>query len=232
MCTGRVDLTFVLRAFSNGVDGVLIGGCHLNECHYLTDGNYHALNMVQLCKKLMEHVGVNPERLRIEWLSAGEGTRFAEVMNDFGKKVTELGPLGKNEGIDKNELTAKLGGVLKLSPYIKTVKREKLGLHPRHVEEYDELYTSDEIDKLLGEVVSYYIDPDKCKACMICFRKCPVEAIAGGRNQIHVIDQEKCVRCGICFENCPARFGAVKKIPGQAVPPSIPEEGRSIVRQA
>lgn len=228
MCTGRIDLTFVLRAFSNGVDGVIIAGCHLNECHYLTDGNYHALNMVQLCKKLLEHVGVNPERLRTEWLSAGEGIRFAEVMNDFGKKITGLGPLGQGEGIDPTELMARVAELVKLGSYIKTEKREKLGLHPRNVEEYAKLYTSDEIDALLRDVVSYYIDPDKCKACMICYRKCPVEAIAGGRNRIHVIDQEKCIRCGTCLEVCPARFAAVTKISGGAVPPAIPEEARSL----
>ena len=61
-------------------------------------------------------------------------------------------------------------------------------------------------------LVSYYIDPEKCQACMICFRQCPVKAIIGIRNQIHVIDQEKCTKCGTCFEVCPPRFGAVKKI--------------------
>jgi len=70
MCSGRVDLSFVLRAFSNGMDGVFIGGCHLNECHYITDGNHHAYSMVQICKKLMQHIGLNPERLRIEQMYA------------------------------------------------------------------------------------------------------------------------------------------------------------------
>ena len=83
MCSGRVDLSFVLRAFQNGMDGVFIGGCHFNECHYITDGNYHALSLVLLCQKLMAHMGLNPERLRLEELSAGEGIRFAEVMNEF-----------------------------------------------------------------------------------------------------------------------------------------------------
>jgi Fe-S-cluster-containing hydrogenase component 2 len=67
---------------------------------------------------------------------------------------------------------------------------------------------------------------------MICRRKCPVEAIAGGKNQIHVIDQEKCIKCGTCFEACPSRFGAVKKFTGEPVPPSISEEERMIVRQS
>jgi len=82
------------------------------------------------------------------------------------------------------------------------------------------------------ELISYYIDPDKCKACMICLRKCPAEAIIGAKDQIHVIDQEKCTKCGTCFEVCPARFGAVKKISGEPVPSPIPEEARIIVKKS
>jgi len=148
MCTGRVDLAFILRAFSNGSDGVFIGGCHLGECNYVTHGNYHALNMVLLCRKLLEHIGVNPERLRLEWCSSGEGIIFTKVMNDFGKKVKELGPLGKGEEIDEDELKSKLEEVTKLVPYIKMVKGEKLDLRFDNIEEYDELFTSDEIEKL------------------------------------------------------------------------------------
>jgi NADH-quinone oxidoreductase subunit F len=67
---------------------------------------------------------------------------------------------------------------------------------------------------------------------MICHKKCPVEAIVGAKNQIHVIDQEKCIKCGTCFEACPSRFGAVKKISGEPVPLPIPEEERTIVRKS
>jgi coenzyme F420-reducing hydrogenase delta subunit len=108
MCTGRVDLSFVLRAFSKGADGVFIIGCRLNECSYITHGNFHALGMVHLSKKIMEHIGLNPARLMIEFMSGGEGILFAEVMNDIGKKVRELGPLGQSEGIDETALKAKL----------------------------------------------------------------------------------------------------------------------------
>ena len=232
MCSGRVDLAFVLRAFLNGSDGVFVGGCHLGECNYVTHGNYHALNMVLLCRKIMEHIGLNPERLRIEFMSSGEGILFTEVMNDFGKKVKELGPLGKGEGIDESELMSRIEEVTKLIPYIKLVKREKLESRLENEEEYNELFTSDEVDRLFREVPSYYIDPDKCQACMICLRKCPVEAIAGGKNQIHVIDQEKCIKCGTCFEACPPRFGAVKEISGEPVPPPIPEEERTLIRKS
>ncbi|HEY92999.1 MAG TPA: 4Fe-4S binding protein [Dehalococcoidia bacterium] len=80
------------------------------------------------------------------------------------------------------------------------------------------------------ELVSYYIEPSKCQACMICLRNCPVEAISGGKNQIHVIDQAKCIKCGVCFDACPTRFGAVIKISGEPVPASLPEKERSLVR--
>ena len=231
MCSGRIDMAFVLRAFSNGMDGVFIGGCRLNECNYITQGNYDALNMVLLCKRIMEHIGLNPERLRIEFMSSGDGIILTEVISDFGKKVKELGPLGKGEQIDKEELKSKLEEVTKLVPYIKIVKREKLASRLENKEEYDGLFTAEEVDKLFSEVVSYYIDPEKCQACMICFRKCPAEAIIGAKNQIHVIDQEKCIKCGTCFEACPPRFGAVREISGEPVPPPIPEEERTIVRK-
>ena len=231
MCSGRVDLEFVLRAFSNGMDGVFIGGCRLNECNYITHGNYDALNMVLLCRKIMAHIGLNPERLSIKFMSSGDGILFSEVIDAFGKKVKELGPLGKGAEIDQDELKSKLEEVRKLIPYIKIVKRKKLGSHLENEEEYDGFFTGDEIDRLFREVVSYHIDPGKCQACMICLRKCPVEAIAGRKNQIHVIDQEKCIKCGTCFDACPPRFGAVNKISGEPVPPLIPEEERTIVRK-
>jgi F420-non-reducing hydrogenase iron-sulfur subunit len=232
MCSGRVDLEFVLRAFSKGMDGVFVGGCRLNECNYATHGNYHALNMVLLCRKIMEHIGLNPERLSIEFMSAGEGILFAEVMNAFGNKVKKIGPLGKSEGIEEIELKTRLKEVTKLVPYIKLLKSEKLASRLEIPEEYEKLFSKDEIDHLFSDVISYSIDPDKCRACMICLRKCPAEAIAGGKNLIHVIDQEKCIKCGTCFEACPPRFGAVKKIVGEPVPPPIPEEKRTIVRRS
>ena len=231
MCSGRVDLEFVLRAFSNGMDGVFIGGCRLNECNYITHGNYGALNMVLLCRRIMEHIGLNPERLRIEFMSSAEGILFAEVMREFGNEVTELGPLGIAEGIDQNGLKSKLAEIRKLVPYIKMVKDEKLASRLENPEEYDKLFTKDEIDRLFSEVVSYYIEPEKCQACMICARRCPVEAITGAKNEVHVIEQEICIKCGTCFDVCPPKFGAVAKITGEPVPPPIPEDKRTIARK-
>jgi len=80
------------------------------------------------------------------------------------------------------------------------------------------------------ELISYYIDPEKCQACMICHRNCPSDAIIGEKMKIHVIDQSKCTKCGTCYDMCPARFGAVKKISGEPVPSPIPEEKRLIQR--
>jgi F420-non-reducing hydrogenase iron-sulfur subunit len=232
MCSGRVDMAFVARAFSNGMDGVFIGGCRLNECNYVTHGNYHALNMVLLMKRIMEHIGLNPERLKIEFMSGAEANLFVEGVNGFVKKVKALGPLGEGEGIDRHELKARLAEVSKLVPYFKMVNQEKLASRLKTPEEYDGLFTKEEIDKLYNEMVSYYIDPDKCQACMTCLRRCPVEAIEGGKNRIHVIDQDKCIKCGTCFEVCPPRFASVRKITGEPVPPPLPEERRTLVRKA
>jgi len=81
------------------------------------------------------------------------------------------------------------------------------------------------------ELISYYIEPDKCKACLICLKNCPDDAILGAKKTIHVIDQEKCTNCGTCLEVCPTRFDAVVKISGEPVPDPIPEDQRVIVRK-
>ena len=232
MCSGRVDLEFVLRAFSNGMDGVFIGGCRLNECNYITHGNYDALNMVLLCRRILEHIGLNPERLSIEFMSSGEGMLFTEAVDQFSQKIRELGPLGEAEGLDVDELFAKLKEARSLVPYIKIAHGKKLQSRLENEDEYDKLFTGEEIERLFSEVVSYYIDPDKCQACMICRKRCPVEAITGGKRQIHVIDQDICIKCGTCFQVCPPRFGAVQEIAGRPVPPPIAEEERSLVRKS
>jgi Fe-S-cluster-containing hydrogenase component 2 len=180
----------------------------------------------------MEHVGLNPDRLRIEFMSAGEGILFAEVVDDFTKRVKDLGPLGSSEGIDLEQLRAKIKVVNRLVPYIKILQRDKLALRLTGEKDYEYLYSREEIAKLFSEVISYHIDPTKCKACMTCLRRCPVEAIEGGKNKIHVIDQDKCIKCGTCLNVCPLRFGAVQKISGQPAPLPIPERERTIARKS
>lgn len=231
MCSGRVDLKHIFLAFSNGADAMFIGGCHINDCHYNPEGNYDALSMVNLCKKLLEHVGINPKRLRLEWVSAGEGIRFANIMNEFGKEIEELGPLGKSKGIDANELKARLENVGRLIPYFKLTKMKELAIHDHDQEMYTRLYTSEEVDRLIREAPLYYIDPAKCQACMTCANRCPVEAIISAKGQVHIVDQDKCIRCGTCLEVCPSKFGAVTKIVGEPVPLPLPKDQRTIAKK-
>lgn len=91
MCSGRVDPAIIFEAFKGGADGVFVGGCHFGDCHY-QKGNYQAERKVNTTKRLLEKVGMEPERLRIEWVSASEGGRFAQVIDEFTKQVAELGP--------------------------------------------------------------------------------------------------------------------------------------------
>jgi len=231
MCSGRVDMGFVFKAFYNGADGIFIGGCRLGECNYTTQGNYHALSMVCLCKKIMEYSGINPDRLKIEFMSSAEGIRFARVVSDFINQIKDIGPIGEAEGMSKQEMKERLNKVIKLIPYIKVAKRDKLGKKLENVQEYEQLYSKEEIEELFNTVPSYYIDPEKCQACGTCRRRCPVGAISGDKNKIHVIDQDKCIKCGTCYEACPPKFKAVKKLVGEPVPPPIPEEQRTIERK-
>jgi len=96
MCTGRVDPTFVLRAFELGADGVLIAGCHPGDCHY-AEGNYKAMRRAALLKPLLRARGIDPRRLRIEWVSAAEGEKWARVVNELTEQVRALGPHAPRE---------------------------------------------------------------------------------------------------------------------------------------
>jgi len=91
MCSARVDPTFVIRALEEGADGVLICGCHPGDCHY-SEGNYKLMRRFPLLKKLLKEYGVENDRVRLEWVSASEGQRFADIVNDMTERVRELGP--------------------------------------------------------------------------------------------------------------------------------------------
>jgi F420-non-reducing hydrogenase iron-sulfur subunit len=171
MCSGRVDPAFVLRAFSNGTDGVFIGGCWPGECHYITEGNYEAITVMHICRRLLELIGVNPERLRLEWVSASEGIRFAEVVTDFTNKLKELGPLGTGEGIDKNGLKFRLEAVKNLLPYIKLVERERLRVRFETEQEYNEFFSSDEVRRLFQELI---VDKLAMSQIMVLLRERPL----------------------------------------------------------
>jgi NADH-quinone oxidoreductase subunit E len=162
MCTGRVDLAFMLRAFSNGKDGVFIGGCWPGECHYITEGNYLALSMMHLCRKLLTLIGLDPQRLRLEWVSSAEGSRYAEVMNDFSQTVKSLGPLGEGEGIDQNGLAFRLTTLQSMIPYIKLVEAKRLRVRSKSVKAIEAFYDGDEFDTLFRELIA-----DKLAICQI-----------------------------------------------------------------
>jgi F420-non-reducing hydrogenase iron-sulfur subunit len=91
MCTGRVDPLFIMKAFQDGADGVLVSGCHFGDCHYL-EGNYKAAKRMFLVKSVLKNIGLNDKRLRMTFVSASEGQKWSEVINDVVKTVKELGP--------------------------------------------------------------------------------------------------------------------------------------------
>ncbi|MDJ0664481.1 MAG: hydrogenase iron-sulfur subunit [Acidimicrobiia bacterium] len=91
MCSGRVDPQFVLDAMAQGADGVLLGGCHPGDCHY-QEGNYKALRRYRLLKRLLTDLGIDEERIRLEWISAAEADRLRDVVNEMTEQIRSLGP--------------------------------------------------------------------------------------------------------------------------------------------
>jgi F420-non-reducing hydrogenase iron-sulfur subunit len=91
MCTARIDPTFILKAFSEGADGVFIGGCHLGDCHYVS-GNYKAERRIKLVHELLEELGLEKDRLKLKWVSASEGERFANTVKEFTNTIKKVGP--------------------------------------------------------------------------------------------------------------------------------------------
>ena len=92
MCSGRVDPTFILKAFELGADGVLIGGCHPGDCHY-SEGNYKTLRRVHMLKPMLQVFGIDSRRVRLEWISAAEGDRYQAITTEFTETIRSLGPL-------------------------------------------------------------------------------------------------------------------------------------------
>jgi F420-non-reducing hydrogenase iron-sulfur subunit len=92
MCSGRIDPAFVFEAFKDGADGVLVAGCHLpSDCHYIS-GNFKAFRRINLLKRVLKEFGMEPERLRLEWISASEGDKFAAVVRSMVEEIKKLGP--------------------------------------------------------------------------------------------------------------------------------------------
>ncbi len=98
MCSGRVDPTFVIKSFQEGADGVLICGCHPGDCHY-HEGNYKCLRRYHLLQKFIKQMGIRPERLKLEWISASEGLEFSKLVNEFTETIKALEPSPVKESI-------------------------------------------------------------------------------------------------------------------------------------
>jgi F420-non-reducing hydrogenase iron-sulfur subunit len=96
MCSSRVDPQHILYAFKEGADGVFLGGCHPGDCHYV-EGNYKTLRRIALFKAMLQDLGIDPKRLRLEWISAAEGKKYAVTMDEFTEQIRALGPLHLNE---------------------------------------------------------------------------------------------------------------------------------------
>ncbi len=99
MCSGRVDPQFILDALARGADGVLIGGCHPGDCHYV-EGNYKMLRRFEMLKRLLKDMGIEEQRVRLEWISAAEGEKVRRVVNELVEQVRKLGPLGIPQKIE------------------------------------------------------------------------------------------------------------------------------------
>ena len=95
MCSGKVDPAFIMEALRCGADGVMIAGCHPGDCHY-QNGNHKTMRRVALLRRILDQLGVEPARVRLEWVSASEGDRFADLVNDMTEQVRELGPFADN----------------------------------------------------------------------------------------------------------------------------------------
>ena len=102
MCSGRVDPQFILKAFKDGADGVLVAGCHPGDCHYI-EGNYKTMGRIPILKQMLTQFGIEPERFRLEWISASEGDRVAEVVNEMTAQVRKLGPLSWKSATDTKD---------------------------------------------------------------------------------------------------------------------------------
>lgn len=102
MCSGRVDTEFILEAFRNGADGVMILGCHPNDCHYI-EGNYNALKRYSILKPLLDQFNIEQDRLYLDWVSASEGEKFARVTKDVSERISQLGPLNWKKVMDSHQ---------------------------------------------------------------------------------------------------------------------------------
>jgi F420-non-reducing hydrogenase iron-sulfur subunit len=152
MCSARVDPTIVLEAFIQGLDGVMVLGCHLGTCHYMT-GNYFTERRMKTTTNVLKNTGLSCERLLVDWVSAAEGERFAALVREFTDKVRKLGPLGKETGLEPEQLKTRLTAVKEAL----TVERTRwlMGKEMELVEDqnvFGEKVAQEEFDQLMLQI--------------------------------------------------------------------------------
>ena len=158
MCSGRVDLEFIFRAFAKGQDGVFMGGCKLDECNYTTHGNYDAYATAWMAKRILKAIGLNPDRLNLEFMSGADGQLLAEKTDAFTAKIKEIGPLfvdgGENqEGVNADQVRFLLKAALRLVPYLKLVERERLRVAEKSKTAYTAFFEDREVKNLFDEII-------------------------------------------------------------------------------
>lgn len=147
-------MEFLLRAFLKGQDGVYIGGCKLDECNYVTHGNYDALANTYLCKRILAHLGLNPDRMRTDFMSGADGNLLAEYTDEFSSQLKAIGPLGSSEGLSPGEVRFRLTAAKKLVPYLRLVERQRLRAPEKTKQAYKAYYESEEVDALIDGILS------------------------------------------------------------------------------
>ncbi len=159
MCSARVDPMIVLTLFKEGADGILIGGCHIGDCHYIS-GNFHTEKRVYVVKKLMEKAGLEVERFRLEWISASEGEKFAKTVTEFTEKIMELGPSKVGED---PELTNRMGAAVDASLDFRI--RSLLG-HEVGMIENGDVYGETKTEEEMRNIIDIAIE-DEFRRCLI-----------------------------------------------------------------
>lgn len=153
MCSGRVDPRFVLSALSVGMDGVLVLGCHPGDCHYMT-GNYYAVERMKALRLLLELTGLNPDRVRLDWVSAAEGERFARIVKEFTERIRELGPLGESEGLSPEKVSHELAAAYEV--FAGETVRWLVGIRKDMVEKgnvFNEKLDAQQMDALISAAI-------------------------------------------------------------------------------
>ncbi len=153
MCSARVDPTIILEAFIQGLDGVMVLGCHLGTCHYMT-GNYYAERRMKTTKKVLKNTGLSSDRLLVDWVSAAEGERFATLVKDFTERIRKLGQLGKETTLEPPQLRTRLVAAkeaLALERIRWLMGRERALVEDKNV--FGEKVPQEEFDHLMHQTV-------------------------------------------------------------------------------